>query len=773
VDSTNPNPAGSFNQPQIIAPGSGGPAGSEKSTRVATAGGLQPEIPPPAMEPMDSTPADASITSRHARVAYNPQKAMVEYIEGLPVAVQPPVGCPVCLTEPPSGLDNLTTQAYAPDNENCIANWHAFCRDCISSVLSYRSAACPLCRSLFTSFEPLQGWGKGEQLNVKRPVYFQPELLSCPGCNDGMLRADIRDHLVNCEENRATVNQNEAEYRESYLNYLKQHDGSVGALLSRDARNRPIVTLYQSDGQGKFEKQAASDFLQNHPAVSRPLHDTSIGSEHQVFVASPGAQMPVVGVIQFEAVNNVAGEGADSAMPSLQLRELPSVTSSFRLANQNDMAELRSMPDGYQALLTRNLTLAGAGSGLLGTSFTHALTALQHTNAPVALSFQANKVAMEGMNLFATNYQKVKGTYLMYGIKIPGAAAYWGIQKVEPDKRIVLEASKQYQLIGLDSMTREEEAGIQQATGQSVRENRSNSVKYTLILSTLMEVTKSQPMSYPSRQIPRGGLVDVNYWSSQPMPYSPRQISRGGVVDVTYRSMGFGVQADYSSSGEVEESDWVDSTEGRRLVRPEVDSAAGSINRIQQLTAADHRGFRLPGSGHPFQDRDEPGEKRAPSSTALRKNNEVGMRPVALTPDSGRHFEGMSSELGDEYAEDTVWSKTARREIDEVSEQPAASTPESSTDLAGLSPELKKALTFSSDVTIKKLSDQFVPTAYRNERNVEAIKRLCPHSLVPQMVTFLDVDILRTPCPVSSKEPPVGLLLEAAVQQMHILNDPG
>ena len=103
-------------------------------------------------------------------------------------------------------------------------------------------------------------------------------------------------------------------------------------------------------------------------------------------------------------------------------------------------------------------------------------------------------------------------------------------------------------------------------------------------------------------------------------------------------------------------------------------------------------------------------------------------------------------------------------------EQAVTSVHEGSGHLEKLSPQLRKALAFKSDATIKKLSDQLVPTAYQNKRSVEAVQNLCPESLVPQMIAFLDVDILRTPCPVSSKEPPVGLLLEAAVQQMHILD---
>ena len=102
-------------------------------------------------------------------------------------------------------------------------------------------------------------------------------------------------------------------------------------------------------------------------------------------------------------------------------------------------------------------------------------------------------------------------------------------------------------------------------------------------------------------------------------------------------------------------------------------------------------------------------------------------------------------------------------------EQPVTSAPENGAHLENLSPELKKALAFGSDATVKKLSDQVVPEAYRNNRSVEAVRNLCPESLVPQMIVFLDVDALCTPCPVSSKEPPVGLLLEAAKQQMHIL----
>ena len=104
----------------------------------------------------------------------------------------------------------------------------------------------------------------------------------------------------------------------------------------------------------------------------------------------------------------------------------------------------------------------------------------------------------------------------------------------------------------------------------------------------------------------------------------------------------------------------------------------------------------------------------------------------------------------------------------EESEQPV--TQACDAHLATLSPELKKALAFNCNATVKRPSSQVVPTVYRNNVSVEAARNLCPKTLVPQAITFLDVDILCTPCPISSKEPPVGLLLEAAVQQMHILD---
>ncbi len=762
MHSINPGSPGSSSQSQHSALGRDAFASDlerQKGTGVFSTAGRQSEIPAPSTEPMAGTPVDTAITNRHGRVAYNPQKIMVEYIEGLPVAVQPPVGCPVCLTESAGSLNNLTIPAYVPSNENCIVNWHSFCQDCIANVLSHRPAACPLCRNSFNSFEPLQGWGKGEQLNVKRPVYFQPELLTCPGCDDGMLRADIRDHLVNCKENKATVEQNEAEYRESYLNYLKQHDGSTGALLSKDAENMPTVILYESDGDGKFQQQASADFLLDNPTVSGPLHNVSIDSEHQIFIVTPGEQMPVVGVVQFETVDNATDGGSALAASSWHLKELPSVTSSFRLVNPQDTAVLSSMPNSFQTLLTTNLARSVGISSFPGASFTHAFTALQHTNAPVALSFQANKIAMAGIDLFAVDYQRVKGTYLIYGVKLPGVAAYWGIQKVEPDKRIVLEASRHYQLIGLDTMTRKEEADIQQATGQSVRENRSNSVKYALIISTLMETTKSQSMSRPPRPSASGAVVAAS-WS-------------GGM---------HGLVAD-SSNSETAESEDVDLPQVAPLVRPAVDSMSGGFGVdwaapevrpvFTFLDTAGTGGGLVQDSTDSIGARPRPPAPPVVSGTFSFVASSAESRPVPkcfnVKAKGGSVFLHQDEY---EYGEKRLLnSGTMVKKSGEASGRPVPLMPESGAHLAKLSPELKKALAFKSDVTIKKLSDQVVPTAYRNERNVEAVKRLCPKSLVPRMIAFLDVDILRTPCPISSKEPPVGLLLEAAVQQMHILHD--
>ena len=332
----------------------------EKSgnTGVAPAVNLQTDIP----VPMDEDPFDALITDRHARVAYNPKKVMVEYIEDLPVSVLPSVGCSVCLTEPEGGLDGLTSLAYAPDNENCVSNWHSFCKDCLDGVLSNRPAVCPLCRGSFSKFGPLQGWNK--ELSCRKQVYFQPEILTCPGCHDDMLRADIREHLVNCKKNKMTLDQNEAKYRASYLDYLKQHRVDAGLLLSRNSNDRPTVVLYECDDQGQFQQYTNPDFMVTHPEVGKPLHNTSVGTEHQLFLNSPGDELPVAGVIQFESVT---GEHESS-----QLKELPSVTSNLRPANHSDLAALRSIPVNYQKLLTKNLADPREAADFLQTSFTHA-----------------------------------------------------------------------------------------------------------------------------------------------------------------------------------------------------------------------------------------------------------------------------------------------------------------------------------------------------------------------------------------------------------------
>ncbi len=873
-----------INQSRLVAPGDGG-FDKHNSSGVVATGGLQSEIP---ALPANDRPVDAAIAGRHARIAYNPRRIMVEYIEGLAVTVQPSVGCPICFTESEGGLDNLTIKAYAPANENCQNNWHSFCRDCLhSTMMACRPAECPLCRSSFGGIEPLQGWNK--QLDVKKQLYFQPELLSCPGCNDDMLRADIRNHLVNCEENKAAVNQNEARYRESYLDYLKQHDGSTGAVMGKDAGDRPVVMLYKIDGEGKFQKQAASEFLEQNPHVTKPLHDISIGGEHQVFLASPGEQTPVAGVIQFETINNSAEHGADFLPSSLQLRELPSVTSLFRPANRNDIAALKSIPDSYQALLTENLSRASGTSRFHDASFTHAFTALQHTNAPVALSFRVSKPAMDGFDQFSSNYQQVKATYLMYGIKIPGAEAYWGIQKIDPDKRIVLEASKHYQLIGLDSMTRKEEAEVQKATGRSVRENRSNSIKYTLILSTVMKEEKGRRRdnhdgffwgvvtsdTHLAGSIPRlgGGRGRVGKDSDSGSDDEIEAFmdcvervevcsdgvgtdSQGAVAKKTHRHSRFARYEDSDSDSDVvgmdvfrdgvkTDSQGAVAKKTHRHSRFARDENSDSDSDVVEMGALRGGGYtdsqgaaatKTPKYSRSARDEDSDSDcdvvvmdmfrddvkidlqdpvakktrKYSPSARdkfACPISASGGRRlsfgvPMSATgsassgslfgaePCKGFQFFGSASSSGD-----SVLVKGGKPFADKVHSMPDEGVPQHqahsesaggvqdittedgdryarrSTHSQSMPPELKQALAFKSDATIKSLSEQTVPTAYRNGKNVEAVRSLPPTSLVPRMVTFIDVDILRTPCPVSDKNPPVGVLLEAAVQQMHILKD--
>ena len=761
------------------------PERSEK-TGVALAVNLQTEIP----VPMDEDSFDAPITDRDAKVAHNPKKVMVEYIEGLPVSVLPAVGCSVCLTDHEGGLDGLTKLAYAPDNENCVSNWHSFCKDCLVGVLSNRSAVCPLCRGPFSNYGPLQGWDK--QLSCRKQVYFQPEILTCPGCHDDMLRADIREHLVNCEKNKMTLDQNEAEYRASYLDYLKQHRVDSGLLLSRNSDNRPTVVLYECNDQGQFQQYANPDFIVTHPEVGKPLHNTSVGSEHQLFLNSPGDELPVAGVIQFESV---AGEHE-----SFQLKELPSVTSTFRPANHSDLAALRSIPVNYQKLLTANLAQPRTAARFLEASFTHAFTALQHTNAPVALSFQAGKVAVEGFARFRTPFRQVKSTFLLYGVKIPGSDAYWGMQKVEPDKRIVLEASEHYQLIGLDTMTRQEEADIERATGQSVRENSSNSIKYTLILTTLMEAKSDQSTFYPRGAVTRGFgvevdsddddvvghniLGEVNESDSRPFaqPASlstdgPRLSSNTfgypdavgvefGARDPNARNISCRLRPSTDSprntTGFSSGSDFwgglraVESAGGHFSARPFGASSnvqGGGLHGTRPLGGAIQSvslfgaGAELFSAGFSSGTYDLTGRVGGGGGVSeLTSEGDAYLRP------RGGHHEPEIVEKG--FTKD---------------EQPVTSAPESGAHLENLSPELKKALAFGSDATVKKLSDQFVPEAYRNKGSVEAVRNLCPETLVPQVIAFFDVEALCTPCPVSSKEPPVGLLLEAAQQQMHIL----
>ena len=775
-----------------------------KNTGVTPAGDLNVAIP----ISMDDSPFDATITDRHARVAYNPKKIMIEYIENLPVIVLPPVGCPICLTECEGGLEGLTIPAYVPDNENCITNWHSFCQGCLTDLLSSSPVVCPLCRGPFTNIEPLQGWDK--QLSGKKQVYFQPEILSCPGCDAALLRAGIRDHLVNCQNNKVTLDQSEAEYRASYLSYLKQHNASMGLILGRDRESRPMVVLYKSDDQGKFQKHDAEDFIASNPKVGNKLHNTSIGSEHQLFMTSLGDQTPVAGLIQFEPVN--------AEQDSLQLKELPSITSSLRPANRNDMATLRSMPDKYQQLLTLNLASVEHNSAFMNVSCAHAFTTLQHTNAPVALSLQASKAAVDGFSLFATGYQKVKSTFLIYGIKIPGSAAYWGIQKIEADKRIVLEASKHYQLIGLESMTRQEEADIQKATGQSVRENRSNSIKYTLMLATLMETATSRFPLYSQRLSARGHGMDMsqsgNVVEVVEIIDSDDECGYGGfdgevnesdpgpyaylASDSTYTSSPTstsGFRNRFLTGGETRLTG-TESTGWRPPQRAELTTdfffgssggSAGSVGEApSQRVGFGTEAFSASSSGgRPLQSIGGVGGLFAVNSAGGWPPQSTGLRAEFFSGDSSHGNSGLFGRVGDGVVFGTLTSgggsflrpKGGQSEpeiiqkafIKEEIGQPVIPASDSRAHLENMSPELKKALTFKSDVTIKKLSDQVVPTGYRNKRSFEAVQNLCPDTLMPQALVFLDVDVLCTPCPISSKEPPVGLLLEAAEQQMHIL----
>lgn len=769
-----------------------------KNTGVTPSGDLHVALP----TSMDDCPFAATITDRRARVAYNPKKIMIEFIENMPVSLQPSVGCPVCLTECEGGLEGLTRLAYVPDNENCIANWHSFCQECLTELLSNGPAACPLCKGPFTSFEPLQGWDK--QLSGKKQVYFQPEILSCPGCDDALLRADIREHLVNCENNKITLEQTEAEYRAFYLGYLKQHDASTGLLLGRDPENRPMVVLYKSDDQGKFQQHDAEHFIASNAEVGNKLHNTSIGIEHQLFMTSPGDQTPVAGMIQFESV--------DSEQDSLQLRELPSITSSLRPANQNDLVALRSMPDKYQQLLTLNLASAKELSSLMNISCAHAFTTLQHTNAPVALSLQASKAAVDGFSLFATGYQKIKSTFLIYGIKIPGSADYWGIQKIEADKRIVLEASKQYQLIGLESMTRQEEADIQKSTGQSVRENCRNSIKYTLILATtLAEVAKPRVSFYPQRVIPRGHGMDMfrseavveiidsddeygydrfdgEVNESDPGPYACLASHGNTYSDLPMSTAGF---RDSFPTGEERRHTGTESFGWRPPQRAELIAdffSASSVGEPPSRPDGFGTGafsFGYSGGGRPLQSTGGIGGFFAVNSAGGCPPQSIGLRAECLSGDSSHERPDLFGRVGggdfgvcsSSGGGPLLWPKGGQSEPEliqktfkkEESKQSLIQVCESRAHLEKLSPELIKALSFNSNVTVKKPSDQVVPTTYRNQRNIEAVWNLCPKTLMPQAITLLDVDILCTPCPVSSKEPPVGLLLEAAVQQMHIL----
>ena len=537
--------------------------------------------------------------------------------------------------------------------------------------------------------------------------------------------------------------------------------------------------------------------MADHPEVVKSLHNTSIASEHQLFMNSPGDQPPVAGVVQFEPVT------VEHQPP--QLKELPSVTSSLRSANRNDLAVLSSMPDYYQKLLSTNIALPQGASAFLNSSCTHAFTALQHTNDPVALSFQASKAAVEGFGLFAADYQKVKSTFLMYGIKIPGSAAYWGMQKVEPDKRIVLEASKHCQLIGLEAMTRQEEADIEKVTGQSVRQNRSNSIKYTLIIATLMDQSESR-LSFNPR-----GLRAEGYNTYVPRSIGFRFSDSEVVVDSDDDTVGFDID------GEVNESDSgplasLASVSTRDPNAENVGWRPPQSSNLPMDTVDFGSGFGTGGGARSRGFQSAGGHFSARSFTAnlgddvqtdglfsarpFMANLDVqggGFLPEPFPKAAGERAEFFST--GASGGCPDLFGRVGGGAVGELStggnaqfgskgqpepeivekgsikkEQAVTSVHEGSGHLEKLSPQLRKALAFKSDATIKKLSDQLVPTAYQNKRSVEAVQNLCPESLVPQMIAFLDVDILRTPCPVSSKEPPVGLLLEAAVQQMHILD---
>ena len=334
---------------------------------------------------------------------------------------------------------------------------------------------------------------------------------------------------------------------------------------------------------------------------------------------------------------------------------------------------------------------------------------------PLPCLFRQIKLLWRELICLPWDYQRVKGTYLIYGVKLPGAAAYWGIQKVEPDKRIVLEASRQYQLIGLDTMTREDEADIQQATGQSVRENRSNSVKYTLILSTLMEVTKSQLTSRPPRPSTSGDAVDASWF--------------GGM---------HGLVAD-SSNSETEESEYGDLPQGAPLVIPAVDSDSAGFGADWAapearpvFTFLDTAGT----SGALVQDSiDSIGARPRPPAPPLASSASAGFLASSAESRPVPKCLNVKAKGGDSFLQQDEYeygekrlpnSGTIVKKSGAASGRPMTLMPESGAHLAALSPELKKALAFKSDVTIKKRSDQVVPTDYRNERNIEDCQTFMP-----------------------------------------------
>ncbi|PJE79185.1 hypothetical protein CI610_01855 [invertebrate metagenome] len=371
-----------------------------------------------------------------------------EYIAGLPVQVITKESvCPVCYDVP-------TSPNYVAQPDCCS---HAACKNCLDQIKEkIKPAHCPSCIKQFRSFrqsDKEMSWGQ----------------LKCPGCSSIFSREEIEGHLEQCQHNQSLYDQENERSKKEYMNYVMRKTEEKNQPLSIDGKfsleeSVSKISLFYSGNKDSTYEPAGRSLLPEAQPKERGSIYTPLGESHLSGVQSGND-------VSFYYHHNLFW----------QLDHPASIGTVQMTGHEGDIKTSRqllcasSMCGIYKSQLPecpREISQYFSGGKPSDDEISfHTVVAVQQETAPLTLSVLLPKPIHDKSKWF-----------LIYGVDIPNQPIYWNIQQRDSGG-VLLEASSENRLISAPKISREEEAAFERTTGTSIRSNKSNSVRFILLIA--------------------------------------------------------------------------------------------------------------------------------------------------------------------------------------------------------------------------------------------------------------------------------------------------